>query len=94
MAYIQEQIEWLWQHGKMPDWAYFQQNGKSAQSNYALATQRAKQRILDTYYQQQEEARKKKEEKEIEKQLEKQIEKQLEESLEKVLDDLLKGFNK
>jgi hypothetical protein len=38
MAYTQEQIEWLWRNGKMPDWAYFQQNGKTAQENYVLAT--------------------------------------------------------
>jgi hypothetical protein len=49
MAYTQEQIEWLWRNGKMPDWAYFQQNGKTAQENYVLATERAKQRILDNY---------------------------------------------
>ncbi len=51
MAYTKEQIEWLWKNGKMPDWAYFQQNGKTAQENYVLATERAKQRILDTYNQ-------------------------------------------
>lgn len=89
MAYTQEQIEWLWRNGKMPDWAYFQQNGKTAQENYVLATERAKQRILDNYNRQQEEARRKQEIQKQEKQLEKDIEKQLEQSLEKILGDLL-----
>ena len=89
MAYTQEQIEWLWRNGKMPDWAYFQQNGKTAQENYVLATERAKQRIIDNYNRKQEETRRKEEAKKQEKQLEKDIEKQLEQSLEKVLGNLL-----
>lgn len=89
MAYTQEQIEWLWRNGKMPDWAYFQQNGKTAQENYVLATERAKQRILDNYNRQQEEARRKQEIQKQEKQLEKDIEKQLEQSLEKILASLI-----
>jgi len=27
-------IEWYHDNGYMPDWAYYQQNGKSAQENY------------------------------------------------------------
>lgn len=73
----------------MPDWAYFQQNGKTAQENYVLATERAKQRILDNYNRQQEEARRKQEIQKQEKQLEKDIEKQLEQSLEKILASLI-----
>ena len=34
MAYTLEQIEWLHDNGKMPDWAYYQQNGKSVQANF------------------------------------------------------------
>lgn len=73
----------------MPDWAYFQQNGKTAQENYVLATERAKQRIIDNYNRQQEEARRKQEMQKQEKQLEKDIEKQLEQSLEKILGSLI-----
>lgn len=73
----------------MPDWVYFQTNGKSAQENYILATERAKQRIIDNYNRKQEETRRKEESKKQEKQLEKDIEKQLEQSLEKVLGNLL-----
>ena len=35
MALTLEQIEYLHDIGKMPDWAYYQQNGKTAQQNYA-----------------------------------------------------------
>lgn len=90
MALTQEQIEWLHDNGKMPDWAYFQQNGKTAQQNYVEATRRARERIMKNYEAQQAEAKRKAEEK----QLEKDIEKQIEKGLEKVLEDLLKGFGK
>ena len=92
MAYTQEQIEWLHDNGKMPDWAYFQQNGKTAQQNYVEATRRAKEKILKRYEEQQAEVRRKAEEKELEKKLEAELEKKLEKTLEKALDDLLKGF--
>lgn len=88
MALTPEQIEWLHDNGKMPDWAYFQQNGKTAQQNYVEATRRAKEKILKRYEEQQEEARRKAEEKK----LEDEIEKKLEKAVEKALDDLLKGF--
>ena len=92
MALTPEQIEWLHDNGKMPDWAYFQQNGKTAQQNYTEATRRAKEKILKRYEEQQAEARRKAEEKELEKKLEAELEKKLEKTLEKALDDLLKGF--
>lgn len=34
MALSKEQIEYLHDTGKMPDWIYYQQNGKSASENY------------------------------------------------------------
>lgn len=92
MAYTQEQIEWLHDNGKMPDWAYFQQNGKTAQQNYVEATRRAKERILRLYEEQQAKARKKEEEKKLEAELAKNVEKQVEQALEKALADLLKDF--
>lgn len=88
MALTPEQIEWLHDNGKMPDWAYFQQNGKTAQQNFAEATRRARERILRNYNEQQEQARRKEEEKKLEADIEKQVEK----ALEKALDELLKGF--
>ena len=94
MALTKEQIEWLHDNGKMPDWAYFQQNGKTAQHNYTEATRLAKERIMKQYEEQQAEARRKAEEKKLEAELEKKLEKQLEKTLEKALDELLKDFNK
>ncbi len=34
MSYSKEMIEYLHDTGKMPDWVYYQQNGKSLQENY------------------------------------------------------------
>lgn len=92
MSLTYEQIEWLHDNGKMPDWAYFQQNGKSAQQNYVEATNRAREHIMKLYEEQQEEARRKAEEKKMEEELSKKIEEKLEKTLEKTLADLLKGF--
>lgn len=92
MAYTLEQIEWLHDHGKMPDWAYYQQNGKSATMNLYEQTKKFKERVLREEQERQEEARRKAEEKKLEAELEKKLEKQLEQALEKALDDLLKGF--
>lgn len=93
MAYSKEMIEWLHDTGKMPDWAYFQQNGKTAQQNYAEATRRARERILQHYNEEKERARIKEEEKKLQKELEKQIEEQAEETIGRVLEELLKGFS-
>ena len=94
MALTKEQIEWLHDHGKMPDWAYYQQNGKSAQENW----DEQHRKIMENYRQREAEQRRQAEEKALEKKLEadleKQIEKKLEKALEKALDDLLKDFNK
>ena len=35
MAFTQQEIEYYHDRGLMPDWAYYQQNGKSAEENYA-----------------------------------------------------------
>lgn len=88
MAYTLEQIEWLHSNGWMPDWAYYQQNGKSAQANFA----EQQRKIMEMEHQREEEARRQAEEKEMEKKVEAEIEKKLDKALEKALDDLLKGF--
>ena len=75
MAYTKKQIEYLHDSGKMPDWAYYQQNGATAQENYNRQIQAFRNRILERYqYEQQEK--------------EKQIEDKLEEILEDLLKDL------
>ena len=45
MAYTKEQIEYLHESGKMPDWAYYQQNGATAQENYNRQKIEQRQRI-------------------------------------------------
>ena len=34
MSYTLQEIEWLHDRGKMPDWAYYQLNGKTAEENF------------------------------------------------------------
>ena len=68
MAYTLEQIEWLHNNGWMPDWAYYQQNGKSAQANFA----EQQRKIMEM---------EKKVEAEIEKKLDKALEKALDDLL-------------
>ena len=46
MALTPEQIEWLHDNGKMPDWAYYQQNGKSPTMNLYEQTKKFKERVL------------------------------------------------
>ena len=45
MAFSKEQIEYLHNTGKMPDWAYYQQNGATAQENYNRQKIEQRQRI-------------------------------------------------
>lgn len=86
MAYTLEQIEYLYNRGLMPDWAYYQQNGKSAQANFNEQTMKF---IEDCRRREAEKQRK-----EEEKALEAEIEKQVEKAIEKALDELLKDFGK
>ena len=87
MAYTKEQIEYLHDIGKMPDWAYYQQNGKTAEENYRIQKQKQEAEYRRRLY---EESRRK----EFEKELEEEIEKKAAATIEKVLDELLKDFNK
>lgn len=92
MAYTKEQIEWLHDMGYMPDWAYYQQNGKSAQHNW----DEQHRKIAEKFRQKELERRKQAQNKSIEQKIHADLEKQLDQKLEKVLDrtlnDLLKGF--
>ena len=45
MAFSKEQIEYLHNAGKMPDWAYYQQNGATAQENYNRQKLEQRQRM-------------------------------------------------
>lgn len=92
MAFTPEQIEQLHNSGKMPDWFYYQTNGKSAQHNW----EEQHRKIIEGYRQREAEKRRQAEEKarekKLEAELEKELEKKLEKALEKALDDLLKDF--
>ena len=87
MAYTIEQIEYLNNRGLMPDWAYYQQNGKSAQANFNEQTMK----FIEDHRRRREAEKQRKEE---EKALEAEIEKQVEKAIEKALDELLKDFGK
>lgn len=79
----QEYIERAYRDGNMPDWVYYQLNGKTAQENYNDICRRRAEETL-----------KRQEEKDALDALEKEAEEQLEKVLEKSLDDLLKDFGK
>lgn len=89
MAYSLEMIEWLHDNGKMPDWAYYQQNGKSADHN--LREQR--DRFIEKLAERERKIKEKKEQEEMEKEIEKKIEKELDKAVEVALEELLKGFS-
>ena len=85
MAFTQQEIEYYHDRGLMPDWAYYQQNGKSAQENYLAQTRNIKDAAMERIREQQQQEA-------LEKYVTKMVEDKLEDTLEKVLDDLLKGF--
>ena len=53
MAYTKEQIEYLHDSGKMPDWAYYQQNRTTAQENYNRQIQAIRTKLKDKYKEEQ-----------------------------------------
>ena len=88
MALTPQEIERLHRSGKMPDWVYYQVNGKSAQENW----EEQHRKIIEGVRQREAEKRRQAEEKALEKKLEAEIEKQVGQAVEKALDELLKGF--
>lgn len=42
MSYTKQQADYLHDTGKMPDWVWLQQNGQTAQENYAYQKQKMK----------------------------------------------------
>ena len=93
MAFSKGMLEYLHDSGQMPDWAYYQQNGKSASENLQDALLREQRQRFIRRRQEQELAEyKRSREKEIDEELEKQLEEKLGDTLDKVLYDLLKDF--
>ena len=82
MAYNKELIEYLHDSGKMPDWAYYQQNGATLQENYIRQINEIDNRTIEKIKLERQQ-----------KELEKQLEKQLEDKIEEILEELLKDFN-
>ena len=81
-----QMIEYYHDIGLMPDWWYYQVNGKSATENYLDMINKRDKEF-------REELLRQKEKEEMKKELEKEFETKLEDTLEKALDDLLKKFN-
>lgn len=77
MGLTNEEIERLHNQGKMPDWIYYQVNGKSAQANW----EEQRRKIYDNLRKREEEKQQKQE-----------LEKELKKMLEATLNDLLKDF--
>lgn len=76
-----KEIEYYHDRGLMPDWFYYQVNGKSAEENYE-----AQKRKMDEKYRAAEL------EKQKQKELEEQVSTMVEKALEKTLGKLLKDF--
>jgi len=77
-----QMIEYYHDIGLMPDWWYYQVNGKSATENYLDIVSKRDRQLREEMLREKEK-----------KELEKELETKLEETLEKVLNDLLKDFN-
>ena len=77
MGLTKEEIERLHDQGKMPDWIYYQVNGKSATENF----DEQRRKIYDNLRKREEE-----------KQQKQKLEKELQQLLEATLNDLLKDF--
>ena len=78
-------IEYYHDRGLMPDWIYYQQNGKSAQENLKMQHNKMREQFLAAQ-------RKKEEEAALEKHISELVEKELEKCLDISLNDLFKDF--
>lgn len=76
-----EMIEYYHNSGKMPDWVYYQVNGKTAQENYIEIKNKNREKYRKQYI-----------ENFINSNNKENIEKELEKEIEKALDNLLKDF--
>ena len=88
MAFSLEEIEYYHDIGLMPDWAYYQQNGKTAEENYRIwrnkRSQEFRNRIIEERYNKSVS---------IEDEVKNQIEAILPELLDKALDEILGELN-
>lgn len=89
MVFSKEMLEYLHDSGQMPDWIYYQQNGKSIEENYRDIMNKRQRKYRQDLELQEYKCRR---DKEIDKKLEEQLENKLEKMLDNILDDLLKDF--
>lgn len=94
MALTHEEIEWLHENGYMPDWAYYQQNGKSATMNLHEQSKKIQEQALQLKKMREEAIKAKREQEKQEKQFQKQVDKELNEKIQKTLTDLLGNLAK
>ncbi len=92
MALTPQEVERIYRSGNMPDWVYYQTNGKSPQENWEEQHRKMYESIRARLAEERRQAEEKKRQKELEAELEKQLEEKLGKALDKALDDLLKGF--
>ena len=92
MIYDYNNPDWMEQahrNGDMPDWIYYQMNGRSPEENLF----RQKQAFLEQLKAREAEEQRKAEEKRAEKELEKQIGNQTEKAVEQAIEKALKNLN-
>ena len=81
MPLTPKEADYYHDRGLMPDWAWFQQNGRTAQENYEYHKNKLNREIDQ---QRQEEEQKK--------QIEKQIQEGLDKAIDKAMKDIFKDF--
>lgn len=79
--FSKEQVEYLHNTGKMPDWAYYQQNGNGITENYREQKVKIDQRIIQDI-----------ERKQYGKETEKNIQESIEEIIQKSMIEILKNI--
>ena len=79
--FSKEQVEYLHNTGKMPDWAYYQQNGNDITKNYREQKAKIDQRIIQDI-----------ERKQYGKEAEKNIQESIEEIIQKSMIEILKNI--
>ncbi len=92
MALTPQEIERIYRSGNMPDWVYYQTNGKTPEENLEEQHRKIMERYQARLAEERRQAEEKKRQKELDKEIEAEVEKKISKAIEKALDDLLKGF--
>ncbi len=89
MSLSLEQIERLHSQGRMPDWIYYQVNGKSLQENFSSQMEKGQREYFDLMERKREQYQREKEDAQRLKQLREQLQAEAIEELERQLPDKL-----